>query len=261
VTGPGAGAAPAGGRSSGTRRGGAAIRFRVLHRAPRSRTRGALTVLLVALATLAGGARLAPMLGPQPAWAQHEEPPTARAEHGASDLGTEAATPKPSIMNVNPGLMVWTVVTFIALLVVLRFTAWKPLLASLDARERRIREAVEGAERARGESENLLARHRQMLEEAKEEAHHIIDEGKQDGIKLREEITAQARAEAEEVRRRSLREIELATDQAKKDLFVHASQLSVDLAERILRRTMDEADQRRLVDLVLEEYRAQQKPS
>ena len=259
--GHGAGSAPARGRPSGTRRGGAVIRFRILQGASRSQARALLSVLAVIAALATGGDSLVSTIVPPPAWAQHEEPPAGGAGHGAADLATEAAGHKPSIMDVNPGLMVWTVVTFIALLVVLRFTAWKPLLASLDARERRIREAVEGAERARGESENLLARHRQMLEEAKEEAHHIIDEGKQDGIKLREEITAQARAEAEEVRRRSLREIELATDQAKKDLFVHASQLSVDLAERILRRTMDEADQRRLVDLVLEEYRAQQKPS
>jgi F-type H+-transporting ATPase subunit b len=164
-------------------------------------------------------------------------------------------------MNVDPGLMVWTVITFVVLLVVLRFTAWKPLLASLDARERRIREAVEGAERARQESEALLVRHREMLDKAMDEAHQIIEEGKADGLRLKHEITAQARVEAEELRARSLKEIDLATDQAKKELFVQASQLSVDLAERILRRSLDSADQRKLIERVLEEYRSEKQPT
>jgi F-type H+-transporting ATPase subunit b len=159
-------------------------------------------------------------------------------------------------MQVNPGLMVWTVVTFVALLAVLRFTAWKPLLASLDARERRIREAVEGAERARAQSEDLLAEHRRMLETAKEEAHKIIEEGKADGLKLRHEIAAQARAEAEEFKARARRELELATDQARKELWVEATRLSTDLAEKILARSLGEADRRRFVERALEEIRA-----
>jgi F-type H+-transporting ATPase subunit b len=198
-----------------------------------------------------GGAWVSSMLGPVASWAQHGELPP-----GESHAIAEHA---PSIMNVDPGLMIWTVITFVVLLVVLRFTAWKPLLASLDARERRIREAVEGAERARQESEALLVRHREMLDMAKEEAHQIIEEGKTDGLKLKHEITAHARTEAETLRARSLKEIELATDQAKKELFVHATQLSVELAERILRRTLDGAEQRRLIERVLEEYRGEKK--
>lgn len=179
----------------------------------------------------------------------------AYAQHGetAVEAGAEAA--HPSIMNVNPGLMVWTVVTFLALLVVLRFTAWGPLQKSLDAREQRIRNAVEGAEKARRESEELLARHRAMIDEAMVDAHKIIDEGKADGLRLKHEILAQARVEAEEHKARAVRELELATDQAKKELWGEATKLSTELAEKILRRTLDSADQRRLIEEVLQEYR------
>ena len=204
---------------------------------------------LLAVLVLLGGLTLA-----LPARAQHGDAPAATSpEHG-----TAAAESQPSIMNVDPGLMVWTIVTFVALVVALRFTAWKPLLASLEARERRIREAVEGAERARHESEALLARHHELLDEAKTEAHKIIEEGKADGLRLREELTAHARLEAEEFKTRARRELELATDQAKQELFVHATQLSVDLAERILRRTLEAPDQRRIVESVVEEFRSQQ---
>src|SRR5262249_8031282 len=123
--------------------------------------------------------------GAAPAWAQ---------EGGAEG----AAGAHPGLLNVNPGLMIWTIVTFVLLLVVLRIMAWGPLQKSLDAREKRIRDAVEGAEKARRDSEDLLARHHKMLDAAKDEARQIIEEGKQDGLKLRQEILEQARTDAEE---------------------------------------------------------------
>jgi F-type H+-transporting ATPase subunit b len=230
------------------RRGGGTIRTEILPRAVR---RGA---LLVPLVWLLGTLLVAGLAGAQPG-----EPPAGGAEHGAAPAEhSTAAESHPSIMNVEPGLTVWTIVTFVALLVALRFTAWKPLVASLEARERRIREAVEGAERARKDSEALLARHQEMLEQAKADAHAIIEEGKADGLRLRDSLTAQAHAEAEEFKARARRELELATDQAKKELFVHAANLSVSLAERILSRSLDTEDQRRIVDRVVAEYRAQQ---
>lgn len=187
-----------------------------------------------------------PVFGAGAAWAQHGE--------GAVEAGAEAA--HPSIMNVDPGLMVWTVVTFLALMIVLRFTAWGPLQKSLEAREKRIQDAVEGAEKARRDSEELLARHRKMIDDAIEEAHKIIDEGKADGLRLKHDLLNQARTEAEEHKVRALREVDLAADQAKKELWGEATKLSTELAEKILRRTLDTADQRRLIEEVLQEYRA-----
>lgn len=227
----------------GVRRGGGTIGTRILPWVVRRCT------LLLPIVGLLGALTFGVPAGAQPG----EAPAAVPAEHGAA-----AAESHPSIMNVEPGLMVWTIVTFVVLLVVLRFTAWKPLLASLDARERRIREAVEGAERARRESEALLARHQEMLDKAKAEAHEIIQEGKADGLRLRDDLTSQARAEAEEFKTRAKRELELATGAAKKELFVHATQLSVDLAERILQRSLDSQDQRRIVERVVEEFRSQQ---
>jgi len=188
---------------------------------------------------------LAALAGAVPAWAQ---------EGGAAGAG--GAT-HPGLLNVNPGLMIWTIVTFVLLLVVLRVMAWGPLQKSLDAREKRIRDAVEGAEKARRDSEELLARHQKMLDAAKDEARQIIEEGKQDGLKLRQEILDQARNDAEEHNARARREIDLATDAAKKELWDHATRLSTEIAERILRRALDRNDDRRLVENVVEEFSAQ----
>jgi len=218
-----------------------------MHRVPPARRLLAFFVLATALVTA-------------PALAQHAEPATPHSADTHAATGTTdthaADAAAPSIMQVDPGLMIWTVVTFVVVLVVLRFTAWKPLQASLAAREKRIRDAVEGAERARRDSEELLARHQMLLDEAKDEARKIIDEGKADGLRLKHELAAQARTESEEMKARARRDLELATEQAKKELWEHATMLSTELAERIVKRSLGADDQRRLVTEVLEEYRA-----
>ncbi len=184
-----------------------------------------------------------------------EDPP--HAEQTAGHGETEAAHDEGGgLMDVNPGLMIWTLVTFVALLAVLRFTAWKPLIGALDAREQRIREAVELAERTRQESEALMQRHEEQLEAARVEAHQIIEEGKADALKLKNDILKQAREEADENKARALREVQLAADSAKKELWDEATRLSTQLAERILRRSLNDEDHRRLVEQVLDEFRA-----
>lgn len=62
-----------------------------------------------------------------------------------------------SIMQLNPGLTFWTIVTFVVVLIVLRLTAWKPILSMIDERERTIRDALESAKKEREEAERLLA--------------------------------------------------------------------------------------------------------
>jgi F-type H+-transporting ATPase subunit b len=185
------------------------------------------------------------------------------AQHGAETGAAEETSAGHAqeehgggIMDVNPGLMIWTVVTFTLLLVVLRFVAWKPLIGALEAREQRIQEAVEQSERARSEGEELLARHRQQLDAAKSEAHQIIEEGKADAQRIGEQIRQEARAEAEESKGRARKEVELAADQAKKELWEESARLSTLLAERILRRSLNSEDHRQLVDEVLDELRS-----
>lgn len=192
-----------------------------------------------------------------PAWPQHgSDEPTHAEETAGHGEAEEHASGGGGLMDVDPGLMIWTAITFLTLLVVLRFTAWKPLIGALEAREQRIREAVELAEKTRQESEALMARHEEQMEAARVEAHRIIEEGKSDAVQLKDSIVKQAREEAEETKTRALREVELAADAAKKELWEEATRLSTLLAERILQRSLNEDDHRRLVEQVLDEFRS-----
>ena len=199
-----------------------------------------LLVVLVALPVLAQQAP--PAQAPETT----THPEAQAAEHGDA----------PSIMNVDPGLMIWTVVTFVLLLVVLRYTAWKPMIGALEAREQRIREAIDHAEKSRRDGEELLARYQAQLEHATVEAHALIERGRADAERLRQELAAQAREEAEEFKQRARREIDLAAAQAKKELWEETTLLSTLLAEKILRKSLHDADHQQLVQQVLDEYRA-----
>ena len=70
------------------------------------------------------------------------------------------------LLKVDPGLIIWTIITFVALLIVLKMAVWKPLLAMLDERERRIRDAMAGAEKARHDAERTLVEYRETLSKA-----------------------------------------------------------------------------------------------
>jgi F-type H+-transporting ATPase subunit b len=200
-------------------------------------------------------------LGSSLSWSQHDEATQAHGEAAVTQEDAEAsevdhgeAAHGGGIMDIDPGLMIWTVITFVALLVVLRYTAWKPLIAALEARELRIREAVEQAEHARLEGERLLREHQERLEMATDEAHQIIEEGKADALRVQKEITEKAREEAEEFKVRARREVELAADQAKKELWEETARLSTLLAEKILQRNLNAQDQQRLLNEVLDQF-------
>jgi F-type H+-transporting ATPase subunit b len=177
----------------------------------------------------------------------------APSAHGAE----EAAHAAPSLFSVEPGLLIWTIITFLVVLVVLRLTAWGPMMKALAERENRISGAIAQADRIKAEAESLLARYETLLDKAKDEARGILDEARRDGLALRDGIREKAHAEAEEFKARAHREIELAKDGAVKELWDQAASLSTELATRILGRTLDATDQERLVRELIREMRGE----
>jgi F-type H+-transporting ATPase subunit b len=170
-------------------------------------------------------------------------------------VAEEAAHGSPNLFSVEPGLMIWTIVTFLVVLVVLRFTAWTPLIAALHEREKSIGGAIEDAGRIKSEAEALLAKHETMMDQIRDESRAILDEARQDGVRLQEELRQRAQAEAEEFKSRAKREIELQKDNALREIWGEAAAISTDLAGRVLGRTLDQEDHQRLVRDLLTDMR------
>ncbi|NOZ55232.1 MAG: F0F1 ATP synthase subunit B [Calditrichaeota bacterium] len=159
------------------------------------------------------------------------------------------------LLNVNTGLIFWTVVTFLLLLLTLKKLAWSPILGALQEREKRIQEDLERAEKAREESERLLEEQRQMLQKARQEAQEIIERGRKAAEAARQELLAKSKEEAEQLLEKARREIELSRDKALEEIRNLAVELSLAAAQKVIRKELDPDEHRRLVEEALQEMR------
>jgi F-type H+-transporting ATPase subunit b len=155
------------------------------------------------------------------------------------------------LIQVTPGLMIWTIVCFVVVLFVLKRWAFAPVQKTIDDRRDRIRQTIEEADRARDEARNLLEEHRALIGRAKGDAEEILSEARRVSDSQRERV----RAETDEDRQRRLEEtrrlIDQATAQAIGQIRDEVGRLSMLAAEKITRKTLDEADQQRLIEEAL----------
>jgi F-type H+-transporting ATPase subunit b len=157
------------------------------------------------------------------------------------------------MFDINPGLMVWTVATFVVLLVVLSKFAWKPLLQSLKDREDTIRQALEMAEKARTEAGALLKQNELNLARAEDEYQKIIREGKAFAEKLKEEVVAKAHQQAQREIQQAKEEIQRDVDAAKQQLRNEVADLAVQAAGKILDESLDASKHKKIVDNFLKQ--------
>ena len=172
-----------------------------------------------------------------------------------SALGAEHGD-ETNIFNADIGNFVFTLIIFGTLLFILGKFAWKPLLNVLNEREKLLRESLERAQQQRRDAEKLLADYQAQLAKARDEATAIVAEGRRDAEVLRRKLQEQARQEADEVLARARREIQLATDSARKLLHDEVADLAVRVAGRVLRKELSPADHRALVAESLKEMQA-----
>ena len=158
------------------------------------------------------------------------------------------------LLNIEPGLLIWTIITFVFLLLVLRKVAWKPLLAALEQRENTIRTSLEEAQRARQEAEQLLTENRRILADANREVSRLIEQGREEAERLRTSITEQAQAEAKRLVDEAQREIGREKQLAVQELKSTAADLALVAAGKLLNTVITDADHRRLVTEFLDRF-------
>ncbi|HEY6962849.1 MAG TPA: F0F1 ATP synthase subunit B [Gaiellaceae bacterium] len=157
------------------------------------------------------------------------------------------------LIQVTPGLMIWTIICFLVVLFVLKKYAFGPIQQMIDTRRQRIEDAITEADNAREEARNLLEEHRKLIGQAKSEAEEILVEARKVADAQRERV----REETEEDRQRRLeetrRQIEQATAQSLAQIRDEVGRLSLLAAEKITRKSLTDQDQQRLIDEALAE--------
>jgi F-type H+-transporting ATPase subunit b len=152
------------------------------------------------------------------------------------------------LVQPDPGLFIWTIVTFLVLLTLLAKFAWGPLLAALESRQALIRKSLDDAAQAKTELERLNVEAARIIQQARLDADGIIVQSRADGDRLRDELRTKARAEADNIVKNAERQIQLETSRALEQLRHEAVDLSVMIASKILQRNVSKADNERLID-------------
>jgi len=157
------------------------------------------------------------------------------------------------LLNPNPGLIFWTAVTFIIVLLLLKKIAWGPIISALEEREKGIQSAIDRAYTAKDEAESILKKNKELLAKADAEADKIIREGKEYAEKLRGDITEKAQAESKKMIASAKEEIEQEKRRALDVLRNEVADLAVKGAEKIIRTALDADKQKAIVDSMIKD--------
>ena len=152
------------------------------------------------------------------------------------------------MFKAEPGLIIWTLISFFLLLFLLKKVAYPQILKGLKKREETIKQQLEEAQKTKKEAETLLEDYKRQLAEARSEAQKIMNEGKSLGENMRKEIVQKAQAESNQIVKRAQEEIELQKQKAILELHEKIADLSIMAATKIINKSLNTEDHRRLVE-------------
>jgi len=157
------------------------------------------------------------------------------------------------LVSPNVGLMIWTLLAFLVAMFILRKFAWPAITEALDKRQRAIEESIEVAESTRTEAQQLLGEYRERLREARQQADEIVARARKAGEVHEREALEKAKIQREELLEQTRRDIDAETRRAIQEIRNEVADLTVMATEKVTRKSLDEGDQKRLVEEALRE--------
>ena len=152
------------------------------------------------------------------------------------------------LVQFDPGLIIWTWLTFFIVLGILARKAWGPMIDALDKREARIRDSLAAADRARQDSEEVAVRIDGQLKRSRQEAQQILTRAREAGEKVRAELEESARRQADDFIARARAQIEVEREQALREIRATVVDLSISMAGKVIERNVASEDNRKLVE-------------
>ena len=167
--------------------------------------------------------------------------------HEFTEAHGGASTPNP-LVQLDPGLFIWTILTFLVLFFVLAKFAWKPLLAALEARENTIRSSLEDAEKAKTELERLNAESEEIIAKARSEAQSIHVEARAAAEKIKTDLMSEAEEDAGKIRDEAEKQIRVEKEKAINEIRQEVVDLSLAVAEKVIKKNLSKEDNQDLIE-------------
>lgn len=152
------------------------------------------------------------------------------------------------LVQVDPGLYIWTIIIFLVLLFLLMKFAWEPLLAMLEKREDNIRQALLDAEKAREELANVKEDTEKLLNEARTESQAIVAAGKKNAERMKDEIVEKAQSKSDALLADVKKQINLEKERAIADVKMEVVNLSMEIAQKLIKKNLTKEDNLRLIN-------------
>jgi F-type H+-transporting ATPase subunit b len=157
------------------------------------------------------------------------------------------------IFEINPGLFVWSVITFLILVALLYKFAFNPLMKMQKARQAEIHQSITDAENLRDEAQQLLADYKRQLAQARSEADSIVERARKAGESTKAEILEEARVQAEANLAKARQQIERDTNQALQRIREEVADLTIAATAKVARTSLSADDQLRLIKEAINE--------
>ena len=151
------------------------------------------------------------------------------------------------LVQVDPGLYIWTIIIFLVLLFLLMKFAWKPLLAMLEKREDNIRHALLDAEKAREELANVKEDTEKLLSEARTESQAIVTASKKNAERMKDEIIEKAQSKSDTLLDEAKEQIQIEKERAIADVKAEVVNLSMEIAQKLIKKNLTKEDDLKLI--------------
>jgi len=168
-------------------------------------------------------------------------------------LATESSSSDNPLLKASPGLMIWTLVIFGITLFILRRYVFGPVGAAIEKRRAEISQSIEEAERSRDEATALLEDYKTRLGEARKEADVLREQGRKDGERQGADLVSQAQGQRDRVLADAEVQIDAQTRAAASGLRDDVVSLALMAAEKVSRRTLSDAEHRKLIEEAIDE--------
>jgi F-type H+-transporting ATPase subunit b len=175
--------------------------------------------------------------------------------HESRGLPETAAHAKPKLLQFDPGIGIWTLIAFVLLLVLLKKFAWKPILASIDERDKKIKESLNAANQLSQDSKKQSEEQSRILGESQKQAALLLGEARKSAEVLKDQILESAQKEKDKMLQTAHDDISSLTAQAKTEIRIYSAELAIKTAEKILVDQLDHDRAKKLSEKLVQEFR------
>jgi F-type H+-transporting ATPase subunit b len=152
------------------------------------------------------------------------------------------------LLNPDTGLLIWTIVTFLALVLILKVGAWGPLVHAIEEREARLKAERDAAENARAAAEKLQKEIEAQMADLGAKTRELLNQAQKDSDALRSKLKGEAESDSEKIRAKTMQELADEKERLVRELRKEIATLSVTAAERLLRKSVDEGVQKSVLE-------------